>query len=401
MPQQKAPIWNRDFSLLWIANFLMATAFYFLLPTVPPFSTRVLGAGTGQVGYLIGIYTVSALAVRPLAGYLLDARGRKVTYLAGLAFFAGFIFTYGWAPSFALLLTIRFLHGLAWGTLTTGGSTVAADLLPPPRRGEGLGYYGLTMSLAMAFGPLLATQVLGNGQFGRVFLIAGTVATAALVIALLIRYPRVAPSGKRLSLDSFIDRKTLPISTINLLTMCGYGGIMSYITLFAAERGLNGSVFFLFYAAALSLSRPFAGRIQDKHGPNLILGSGLVLLAAGFFLLAGAHTMPMLAVASVLLGLGNGNVGPTLQAMALGLVAPERRGVASSTLFSATDLGIGLGSTILGWVADASSLGTMFTVSGFLLALPFAVFYLYVRPYYSSEVAKLRAGRPELQGRAE
>jgi len=394
MPVDKAPIWNRDFTLLWVANFLMATSFYFLLPTVPPFSTDILGANKGQVGYLIGIYTISALAIRPLAGYLLDVAGRRVTYLVGLALFALIMFTYGWAPSFAFLLIIRFLQGLGWGTLTTGGSTVAADLLPPVRRGEGLGYYGLTMSLAMAFGPLLATQLLGDGQYTRIFLLAGAIATAALLMALLIHYPRVAPAGKKLSFDSFIDRKTLPISTINLLTMFGYGGIMSFITLFATERGLDSGLFFLFYAAALSLSRPFAGRIQDKHGPNIILGTGLTSLAAGFFVLSAAHDLPMLVLASVLLGLGNGNVGPTLQAMALGLVAPERRGVASSTLFSATDLGIGLGSTVLGWVADATSLGTMFTVSGALLALPFAVFYLYVRRYYAGEVAKLRAGRP-------
>ena len=380
MPQDKAPIWNRDFTLLWVANFLMATSFYFLLPTVPPFSTDILGANKGQVGYLIGIYTISALAIRPLAGYLLDVAGRRVTYLVGLALFALIMFTYGWAPSFALLLGI--------------GSTVAADLLPPERRGEGLGYYGLTMSLAMAFGPLLATQLLGDGQYTRIFLLAGAIATAALLMALLIHYPRVAPAGKKLSFDSFIDRKTLPISTINLLTMFGYGGIMSFITLFATERGLDSGLFFLFYAAALSLSRPFAGRIQDKHGPNIILGTGLASLAAGFIVLSAAHSLPTLILASVLLGLGNGNVGPTLQAMALGLVAPERRGVASSTLFSATDLGIGLGSTVLGWVADATSLGTMFTVSGALLALPFAVFYLYVRRYYAGEVAKLRAGRP-------
>jgi MFS family permease len=394
MPLDKAPIWNRDFSLLWVANFLMATSFYFLLPTVPPFSTDILGANKGQVGYLIGIYTISALAIRPLAGYLLDVAGRRVTYLVGLALFALIMFTYGWAPSFAFLLIIRFVQGLGWGTLTTGGSTVAADLLPPERRGEGLGYYGLTMSLAMAFGPLLATQLLGDGQYTRIFLLAGAIATAALLMALLIHYPRVAPAGKKLSFDSFIDRKTLPISTINLLTMFGYGGIMSFITLFATERGLDSGLFFLFYAAALSLSRPFAGRIQDKHGPNIILGTGLASLAAGFIVLSAAHSLPTLILASVLLGLGNGNVGPTLQAMALGLVAPERRGVASSTLFSATDLGIGLGSTVLGWVADATSLGTMFTVSGALLALPFAVFYLYVRRYYAGEVAKLRAGRP-------
>jgi len=389
-----APIWNRDFTLLWITNFLMATSFYFLLPTVPPYSTQVLGADNSQVGYLIGVYTLSALAVRPLAGYLLDAKGRRVTYLAGLLFFAGFIFLYGAAGSFAMLLGLRVLHGFAWGTLTTGGSTVAADLLPAQRRGEGLGYYGLTMAMAMAIGPMVGLKVMGGGEYGRLFLTAGCIAAAAFLLSVVIRYPRVAPAGRKLSLDSFIDRKILPVATINLLTTMTYGGVVSFITLFAAERGLDGGLFFLAYAGALSLSRPVAGRLQDKHGPNVILGLGIVTMAAGFLVLASSQTAPVFVAASVLLGIGNGNIGPTLQAMALGLVAPQRRGVASSTLFSATDLGIGLGSTVLGWVADAASLSAMYMVSATLLVLPLAVFYLYVRRYYGNEVEKLKHGRP-------
>ncbi|HWI60332.1 MAG TPA: MFS transporter, partial [Symbiobacteriaceae bacterium] len=361
---------------------------------VPPYSTSVLGADKSQVGYLIGIYTISALAIRPLAGYLLDAKGRKVTYLVGLAFFAAFIFTYGWAGSFAILLGIRFLHGLAWGTLTTGGSTVAADLLPAERRGEGLGSYGLTMAMAMAFGPMLGLQVSDGGDYSRLFYMAGGIATVAMLLGFAVRYPKVAPAGKKLSLDSFIDMKILPVALVNLLTMMTYGGVVSFITLFAAERGMSGGLFFMSYAAALSLTRPLAGRLQDRQGPNIILGIGLVALAAGFVLLAMSHSVFTFALASVLLGIGNGNVGPTLQAMALGLVAPQRRGVASSTLFSATDLGIGLGSTVLGWVADAYSLTTMYLVSSVLLVLPLAFFYLYVRRYYGNEVAKLKHGRP-------
>lgn len=390
----KAPIWSRDFSLLWVTNFLMATAFYFLLPTVPPYSTNILGADKSQVGYLIGIYTFSALAIRPLAGYLLDAKGRKATYLGGLALFALFIYSYGIAPTFALLLGIRFLHGLAWGTLTTGGSTVAADLLPAQRRGEGLGYYGLTMAIAMAVGPMLGLQVAAGNQYGRLFFVAGGIATVALLLGLVIKYPQLPSAGKKISFDSFIDVKVLPVASINMLTTMTYGGIVSFITLFAAERGINAGLFFPAYALALSLTRPLAGRIQDRYGPNIILGTGIITLGAGFLLLAGTHSLPMFLLASVLLGIGNGNIGPTLQAMALTLVPPQRRGVASSTLFSATDLGIGLGSTVLGWVANSYSLTTMYMISGVSVVLPLAVFYLFVRGYYGNEVEKLKHGRP-------
>lgn len=191
MQQVRPAIWSRDFSLLWLTNFFMATSFYFLLPTVPTFAVDVLGADKTEVGYLIGLFTLSALLVRPLAGYLLDAKGRRMTYLTGLGLFALIIFGYKFATLFILLLVIRFLHGLSWGMLTTGGSTVAADLLPVERRGEGLGYYGLTMTVAMAIGPLLGLQVAGGGQYSRLFLVAGVLAAAAVGLGLLIRYPGV------------------------------------------------------------------------------------------------------------------------------------------------------------------------------------------------------------------
>ncbi|MFZ5825045.1 MAG: MFS transporter [Bacillota bacterium] len=388
MSPERPAIWNRDFTLLWVTNFLMATSFYFLLPTVPAFATDILRADKSQVGYLIGIFTVAALAIRPLAGYLLDVRGRKAVYLGGLSLFALFVFSYQAASVFLLLLVVRFLHGLSWGVLTTGGSTVAADLLPGERRGEGLGYYGMTMTLAMAFGPLLGLQIAGDGLYGRLFFAAGALAAVAALMGALIRYPTVKPSGRSLSVDSFLDRRVLPVAGIALVGMMSYGGVVSFLTLFTQERGLNAGLFFLVYAVAMSIARPFAGRLLDRRGPTLTLSGGLLMLMAGFVVLGMTQTTPLFALAAVLLGVGNGNVFPTLQAMAINLVEPQRRGVASSTLFSGIDLGIGLGSTVLGWVADAAGLAAMYTASGLILLAPLAWFLLYVRRYYAGKVAQ-------------
>lgn len=388
MASGPSPIWSRDFSLLWLTNFLMATSFYFLLPTVPAFATEALGADKGKVGYLIGVYTVAALVIRPFAGYLLDTRGRKTAYLGGLFFFALFLFGYQVATGFLLLLVVRFLHGVSWGVLTTGGSTVAADLLPAERRGEGLGYYGLTMTLAMAFGPLLGLQIAGDSAYSRLFLVAGLIASVAALMGLLVRYPQIAPSRKPFSVHTFLDRRVVPVALISLVSMLSYGGIVSFLTLFTEERGLNAGLFFLVFAVTMSLSRPLAGRLLDLRGPALVLTGGLLLLAVGYIVLAMSESTPLFAAAAALLGVGNGNVLPTLQVMAINLVEPHRRGVASSTLFSAIDLGIGMGSTLLGWLAERAGMATMFTLCGLVLVVPIAWFHLYVRRYYAAQVTE-------------
>ncbi len=382
---RQPPIWSRDFTLLWLANFLMGISFYFLLPTVPVFAVDLLGADTSQVGYLLGLYTLAAVIIRPLAGYVLDAKGRKAAYLGGLVLFALFIFSYQLATAILLLLVIRFLHGLSWGVLTTGGSTVAADLLPSERRGEGLGYYGMAMTLAQAFGPLLGLAVVAGGRYDRLFLMAGAIAVMAVLMATVVHYPTVTPGGKPFSFDAVLDRRVVPIAIIGLFTMMSYGGIVSFLTLFTAERGLNAGLFFLVYAVTMSLSRPFAGRLLDQQGPTPALTTGLLLLVIGFILLGLSQGTLLYVVAAGLLGVGNGNVLPTLQAMAINLVEPDRRGVASSTLFSGIDLGIGLGSTVLGWLGDAVGLSTMFIASGLVLLLPLAYYHFHLRGYYGAK----------------
>lgn len=124
-----------------------------------------------------------------------------------------------------------------------------------------------------------------------------------------------------------------------------------------------------------------------------MIGVGMVALIAGYTSLALSETVIQFALAATLLGVGNGNTLSTIQAMSISLVPADRRGVASSTLFSSMDVGIGMGSILLGWVAEATTLSTMFLVSGGVILVPLAYFFLYVRQYYAREVQLPSAGR--------
>ncbi len=389
MQKNLEPLWTKDFTLLWITNFLMAAGFYILLPTIPAFAVKVLGASKSQVGYITGVYTLSALAIRPIAGYALDSLGRKKVYLWALAFFALFIGVYYLATSLVILLFLRLLHGVSWGIVTTGGGTIVADIVPSERRGEGIGYFGLSMTLAMALGPVLGLQVMGDGHFGRLFLFAMLMVFLAFVLAGRVSFPDMQLIRRPVSWHAFFEKRVVHVAVLTFFSTLVYGGIISFIVLYSEEIGIgNGGLFFLIYAMALSLIRPLSGRLFDRRGPGLVLGAGFFLSIIGYILLSASNGLIMFLFAATVMGTGNGMVWPTTQTMVINMVEPERRGVANSTYFSALDLGIGTGSILLGLLANRTTIGTMYFVSGLILIIPLVYFFVYMLKDYNEKIVR-------------
>ncbi|MFP3359975.1 MFS transporter, partial [Planococcus sp. SIMBA_143] len=89
------------------------------------------------------------------------------------------------------------------------------------------------------------------------------------------------------------------------------------------------SVFFVVYAVAILVSRPFTGRLMDAKGAKAVMLPAFVLFAAGLFLLSAAGNTMILLLSGVLIGLGFGNMQSVTQAIAVKAVPPERVGLAT------------------------------------------------------------------------
>ena len=152
--QTSNKIWTRDFSLIVFANFFIFLGFQMTLPTIPLF-IKYLGGNDQLIGIVVGIFTFSALLIRPFAGHALESKGRSFVYLLGLAIFVLSVGSYSFAMSILFLFAMRIIQGVGWGLSTTASGTIATDLIPANKRGEGLGYYGLSANLALALGPAL------------------------------------------------------------------------------------------------------------------------------------------------------------------------------------------------------------------------------------------------------
>ncbi len=314
----------------------------------------------------------------------MDRWGRRGIQIGFLALFTLVVFAYRWATSLCMLATIRFLHGIPFGAATTASHTVAADLVPSSRRGEGLSYFGLATTLAMAIGPALALNVLGDGDFARLFLFAGLIGVAGFIPALWVRYPDIRNEHLSFSLSGLIEPRVGWLSIATLLTYVGYGGIVTFVTLYAAQFGIaRAGWFFTAYAIGLVLSRAVSGRVFDQQGPKPTIAAGLSLLFLSYVTLGLWHTQTSYLTSAVLLGLGSGTLTPTMFAMAVNWVPPERRGAANATVFAALDVGIGAGSYLLGALAQSTgSYAVMYLAAGLSLVVPAALFLFKVIPDY-------------------
>lgn len=350
----KEKIWSRDFLFIWIANFFIFLGFQMTLPTIPLF-VKELGGSDQMVGIIVGIFTFSALLIRPYAGHALESKGRGFVYLLGLGIFVISVGAYAFTASLVLLVIIRIVQGIGWGFSTTAGGTVATDLIPPKRRGEGMGYFGLSGNIALAFGPSLGLTLAGIISFSQLFLFCAVFGLIALLFALKIHYKKVNLSPHKTQVARFdvFEKSAIQPSILLFFITFAFGGIATFLPLHAMEKGVEGiHLYFLIFAIFIMISRTFSGRIYDRKGHKYIFLPAAVLIFVSMLLLSWLPSTAILLTAAGCFGLGFGAVQPALQAWAVNKAPNDRKGMANATFFSSFDLGVGIGAILFGQIAS-------------------------------------------------
>lgn len=378
-PEQKTSsdkIWTRDFSLIVMSNFFVFLGFQMTLPTIPLF-VEELGGNDQMIGIVVGIFTFSALLLRPYAGHALESRGRRFVYLTGLGIFVLSVGSFGFVKSLLFLFIMRIIQGLGWGFSTTASGTIATDLIPAKRRGEGMGYYGLSGNLALAFGPTLGLTLAGVLSFTQLFLICAFLGLVALLLSSTIRYKQVEPQNASQNKWDFYEKSALPPSLLIFFITVTFGGIASFLPIYSAQKGIAGiHWYFLLYATALMLSRTFAGKIYDQKGHQAVFIPGASLIIVSMCLLAWLPNSLTLFTAAVLYGLGFGTVQPALQAWSVKGSPSNRRGMANATFYSFFDLGIGIGAILFGQIAHLFGYSSIYVISAISVLLSILLYVL-------------------------
>lgn len=363
--QARVAIFTRDFSLLFLANLTNFLGFYLLLATLPKYISGFVGEQK-VVGVILGVFGIIGLVLRPMVGRLADLRGGKKLMLAGSAVLLLATVLYPRGHDAASFFGLRVLHGLGWAAFGTAASALVALIAPARRRGEAMGYYGMSTNVAMAIAPAVGVFIVEREGWGYPLLFA--VSAALVLLAGIVTLPVRDCQAEACALARgwrayFLPSAIFPSAVAGISTLT-YASVAFYLPQFSAEEKLgNAGLFFTVFAIALVVTRGPLGRLSDRVGRAWVIAPGLLCSAAAMALLALWPSHLMLLVVAGLYGIGTAAVQPALMAMAADHAGPAQRGAAMGTYTTAFDLGIGGGAILSGVLIDAAGFHTMYLVS--------------------------------------
>ena len=359
-------LFTRDYIFVCIAAFMMSFSFFILVPTLPMYLKDTFGISPALVGVVLSCYVIAVLSIRPMTGFIADTLPRKRVYIVSYAIFvASFLGYFFITQTLALFILLRVLHGFSFGMLTTAGNTLVIDVMPSSRRGEGLGYYGVTNNLAMAFGPMVGLFVISSGNYTLLFLTSLITGTVGLVLGALVRAPKkkIEKTEFKLSADRFFLKEGIRACFAFFLLAIPYGMTTSYMALYAASSGItqNAGLFFTVMAAGLITSRLNSGKRVDRGFVTETIIVGICIALVGGFGEAILSTVSAWSIAAgyatyfltaFLFGYGYGTMFPAYNTLFINLAPNSRRATANATYLTGWDVGIGGGMLIGGTVSE-------------------------------------------------
>ena len=377
-------IFTKSFFLVFGALLFTALVMYVLMSTVTEYATA-MGSSAMIAGLVSGIYIFGGLCSRIYSGNALERIGWKKTALIFMSIHFISCLLYFLVSDVTLLIIVRFIHGIGFGASANAIVTIASDVLPKKRFGEAFGYFMLGTTLAVGLGPFIGGFAYDFTGSNGCFLLASIFSALALISIYFVDVSAHDPgnnpeaSESSFGIDKVFEVSAIPVSLFTALTSLGYISILSFNRLYAAEINLTGafSWFFIIYCIVLIVSRPIAGKVQDRGGDMIVCVTGIVAQAIGLFLIAFYPSTVTVIICAVCAALGFGTLNSACTTIVTRNVSENRRSYAVSTFFIFCDATMGFGPALLGIFA-ANGYAPVYLISSIitLLALPVCIFAL-------------------------
>lgn len=381
--QARENIWTKSFVSLALTQFLLFSVFYALLTTLPIYVIVHLGESESKAGLVVTFMLLSAITIRPFSAKIIDLFGKKSVLVASVLAFLLTTIAYLFTNHFITLSLVRFIHGISFGTLTTVTGAIAADIVPPARRGEGMGYFSMAMNIAVVVGPFVGLLLIQRTSFLHLFIALSIMMVLSLIFSFFVKVDEVLEEETALTtlkLSDLVEVKALPAAIISGLVGFSYGSILSFVPVFAEMKGLANvsSYFFLIFAVVMIVFRPYLGRAFDEKGARVVLVPSLTVFALGLILLSVTNTATIFLLAAAIIGLGYGSVLPGFQTLAVQHSGHKRTSQAMSTFFTLYDLGIALGAFTWGLISSQYGFQVMYIVSSIVVICTMFIFNYYI-----------------------
>lgn len=371
---------RRNLQVLFTAGLLFWSSLASLLPTLPLYIEEV-GATKQQIGLVMGCFAIGLLLFRSLLGNLADQHSRKIVLLIGMGVVASAPLGYLMVQSIPLLMVIRAFHGISIAAFSTGYSALVADIAPPQKRGEVIGYMSLVNPIGAALGPALGGFLQAGVGYTALFLLSAGLGFVGLLCTAQI----MNPPADRDKQDTATDKQFWQLlgspriripAFVLLMVGLAFGTLSTFVPLFIRSSGvdLNAGLFYTAAAIASFSVRLISGRASDRYGRGLFITISLILYTLSMLILWTANSAVAFLLAAIIEGGGAGILIPMIAAMIADRSLPQERGRLFGLCMVGFDVGIAIAGPVLGSVAEQVGYRNIFGFAGGLTFLAIIIF---------------------------
>ena len=377
---KRKSIYTKDVVLVMAASFFFMFSTMFVNPLINGYA-KELGASSAFAGIIVGIMSLAAMFLRPVAGNLTDKFSKyRLSFIGGVLIFIG-VMGYVLTPSSGWLLLFRLINGTGYVLCTVCMTTWLAFLVPRQHVGEAMGFYGLMNALAMALAPAVSINIYQKIGY-RTSLLASAVSALLMIVAIQFVGDHALPKKRvRTQKKSFkiIQFNVLPVAILTTLFAIPYFVTQADIVTYVEQKHLTVAVgsYFLIYAVVLLIIRVGLKRYFDTVRFGVWFWLSLVSTAAYIILLAIMNNDWQMALAAALMASGYGIIYSVLQSTALLLAPIEEQGLASATFYLGLDIAMAFGPMISGVIDSALPIEWFYPVELVLVPLILVVYFVW------------------------
>jgi MFS family permease len=347
------------------------------LSVVTPYYLSGLGISISEIGLIISTYAfVNAIGMFP-SSILSERWGRPRFLMVGLAIAAVTPILYPFARDIWLLYLICILHGLGSTLFIPTALAVVTELSDPREFGKSIGWYSASAQLGLMAGPVAGAFVLQ--QFG--FLAAYSTCGLMPLLSLILVSTRMRHIPPRPVVHHMVETQSwtwlknrgaiLSILTLIVIAV-GSSALNTFIPLYVRDFGISesaaGMIITACYASSAALRIP-SGTLADRFGNAPIVIAGVILAAFGIALIAAFNEVYQIAAAALLFGIGIGFSMPASLSWLAYISPPEKRGLAMGLGSAAFQVGLALGATMLGMLAQNKGYAFMYLSTAGVIGL--------------------------------
>jgi len=315
-------------AFLTFCNMAVFFQFYLYLHTLP--------IASEWYGFLIALFSVTGLILRPLVSPFLHSGNARKWMLASAAGVIVSLLGYNLATDFWNMFLVRAVHGITYVILGAALNARLVSLIPPSKSGQAFGLITVITLLPFAvIPPVLDMATYRLGGFVTVLNLAAALMFLVFPLSLAVKTSAGKErdlAGQRPGIGDLVknlkDRRISMLLLLMLLLYSSYTPVFFFLEGYAKKTGIpNPGLFFTLSTVSEIGVRLLAGPLFDRMNKVFLAVGSLAAIGLGYLALAHLSGPIMFYCLGIFLGLGWGVVMPVLNALMFDVSPPHLRGL--------------------------------------------------------------------------